>query len=355
MMRNRINEIVNMQCKWSMLCLIPLNRYMRNENVEMSNSKMLTIAETVDWLRSRDNFLILTHRRPDGDTVGCAGALAQGLRENGKEAYVLPNPEITPRYLRFVGEYAAPDSYQPEFIITIDTASCELFPKNGAKYFDAVSLCIDHHSSNTFYAEYSFIDGSYAACGEIIYEILLLLNGNISARIAEQLYTALSTDTGCFAFANTTANTLRVASLLVEAGAPQKELNRLLFRTKTRSRIQIEGMIFSGLEFHFEGAVAISTITRSMLEESAATEDDIDDIASIPGSIEGVLAGITIRELSGKRDCKVSVRTGPTVNAHDICARFGGGGHPMAAGFTLESSVSEIKEALLKVLPELLP
>ena len=315
----------------------------------------LSSVETADWLRKRDSFLIITHRRPDGDAAGCAGALAQGLRENGKTAYVLYNPEITARYLQFVGEYWAPDNYKAEHVLTVDTASYELFPRNGGEYIGAVSLCIDHHPSNTLYAEYLCLAGSYASCGEIIYEILLALNGDISTKSAEALYVALSTDTGCFAFANTTANTLRVASQLVEAGAPHRELNRLLFRTKTRSRIKIEGMILSGLEFYFKGAVAISTITRKMMDESAATEDDIDDISSIPGSIKGVLAGITIRELSEKRDCKVSLRTGSAVNSHDICAKFGGGGHPMAAGFSLESSVAEIKELLLEALPGYLP
>ena len=324
-------------------------------SIIMMTSTVLTAAETSDWLKTHDEYLILTHRRPDGDTVGCAGALAQGLREHGKVAYVLYNPETTPRYLRFVEDYEAPNGYKPECIITIDTASYDLFPKNGSEYIGSISLCIDHHPSNALYAEYTCLDGSCASCGEIIFEILLSLNGSVSALSAERLYVALSTDTGCFAFANTTANTLRVASLLVEAGAPQRELNRLLFRTKTHSRIKIEGLIFSGLEFYYGGSAAISIITRRMMEETGATEDDIDDISSIPGSIEGVLTGITIRELTSERDCKVSVRSGPTVNSHDICKRFGGGGHPMAAGFSLELSVLEIKESLLDVLADFFP
>ena len=321
----------------------------------MSASKVISPVETADWLKARDGFLILTHRRPDGDAVGCAGALAQALREFGKTAFVLYNPEITPRYLRFVKEYWAPDEFAADYVITVDTASYKLFPKNGEAYIGAVSLCIDHHPSNTFFADYTCLNGSYASCGEIIYEILLSLAGKVSRECAEKLYVALSTDTGCFAFANTTANTLRTASLLIEAGAPHKDLNKSLFRTKTRSRIKIEGLIMSGLEYYFDGAVAVSTITRKMMEEAAVSEDDIDDIASIPGSVEGALAGITIRELSGERDCKVSVRTGPSVSSHDICARFGGGGHPMAAGFSLESSVSEIRKMLLDVMPEYLP
>ena len=321
----------------------------------MKSTKMLTTVDAAEWLSVRDSFLLITHRRPDGDTVGCAGAIAQGLRECGKTAFVLYNPETTPRYQRFIEGYLAPDGFKPEHVISIDTASYELFPKNGEEYVGAVSLCIDHHTSNTHYAEYTCLDGSRASCGEVVYDILLSLNGGISAKSAERLYVALSTDTGCFAFANTTANTLRIASLVVEAGAPQRELNRLLFRTKRRSRIKIEGMLFSTLEFHFGGAVAIAVISRRMMEEAAATEDDIDDISSIPGSVEGVLAGITIRELTSELDCKVSVRTGPSVNSHNICARFGGGGHPMAAGFTHEATVSRIKELLLEALPDYLP
>ena len=318
-------------------------------------SVALSIAGTAAWLDERDDYLILTHRRPDGDTVGCAGALAQGLREHGKTVYVLRNPEITPRYERFIEDYYAPDGYAQRCVIIIDTASRDLFPINGTEYAGAVSLCIDHHPSNTGFAEYSYIDSSSASCGEIIYEILFELTGGISAITAGCLYVALTTDTGCFEFANTTAKTLRIASLLVDAGAPQKDLNRMLFRTKTRGRIKIEGMIYTGLEFYIDGMVAISTITRDMIDEAGADEDDMDDISSIPSAVEGVLVGFTIREMKSSQDCKVSVRSSPLVNSNAICERFGGGGHPMAAGFTQEASAAEIKASLLEIVGEYLP
>jgi len=311
---------------------------------------MLTIAETAAWFKERDNFLVLTHRRPDGDTLGSAGALVQGLREAGKTAHALYNPETTPRYARFVEGCWAPDGYISEHIVTVDTASCSLSPLNGEEYFNAVSLCIDHHPSNTHYAEQSCLKVDAASCGEIVYKILMALSDGISAKSAERLYVAVSTDTGCFLFGNTTADTLRVASLLVEAGAPHRQLNKLLFRTKTRSRTIIESMIYSGLEFYFDGAVAISTITRAMMESSNANEDDLDDIASLPGSVEGVIAGITLREMASARDCKVSVRTSQSVDAHAISSHFGGGGHKFASGFTVEKTLAEVKEELLEIL-----
>jgi len=316
---------------------------------------MLTIAETAKWLKSNNNYLILTHRRPDGDTVGCAGALAQGLREIGKTAYVLKNPEITPRYATYIDAYIAPDDYKADQVIIVDTASTALFPKNGDAYFNAISLCIDHHASNKFYAEYICLDSVAASCGEVLYELLLELVGSISPICAGCLYVAVSTDTGCFSFANTTANTLRVASLVVAAGAPHVKLNRKLFRTKTRERVKIESLIYAGMTFHFDGKVAIASISNDMMDEAGASEDDVDDIASIPGAIKGVLAGITIRELTSPKDCKVSVRTSPTVDANAIAAHFGGGGHAMASGFTCDKPIADTKEAIVEVLREFFP
>ena len=330
-----------------------LFRFLEGHTIFMS--KMLSVADTAEWLRSNDNYLILTHRRPDGDTVGCAGALAQGLRNIGKTAFVLSNPEITPRYAGFIEDYLVSDDYDAEHVIIVDTASTSLFPKNGDRYLDSVSLCIDHHPSNTFYAQNTCLDSSMASCGEIVFEILIALSGEICAKSAECIYVAVSTDTGCFSFANTTSNTLRVASLAVAAGAPHVKLNRRLFRTKSRARIRIEGMINAGLEFYFDGKVAFSLVTSEMMAAAGAAEDDVDDIASIPGSICGVLVGITMRELTSPLDCKVSVRTSPKVNANDIAANFGGGGHNMAAGFSLDKPMSEGKLALLEVLKEFIP
>ena len=313
-------------------------------------SKLLTTSETAKWLQERDNFLILTHRRPDGDTLGSAGGLVQGLRENGKTAYVLYNPEATPRYSRFVEQYYPPEEYQADNIIAVDTASTQLFPKNAEIYKESVALCIDHHKSNTQYADLICLDDGKASCGEMIFEILMTMYGSVSSETAERLYVALSTDTGCFSFGNTTGNTLYVASLLVEAGAPNKELNKLLFRTKTHGRISIEGMLTSGIEYSFNNRVAIASITMEMLEVSGADEDDLDDIAALPGSIEGVCIGITIRELTSPHDCKLSVRTKAPYDAQAICEHFGGGGHKLAAGCTIEKPIEEIKVDLSEVL-----
>jgi len=313
-------------------------------------SNFLTTFETALWLKERNRFLIITHRRPDGDTLGSAGALAQGLREQGKTAYILYNPETTPRYERFVEQYQASDNFIPDYVIAVDTASTDLFTKNAAKYKDSVSLCIDHHKSNTLYAGLTCLYAEIASCGEIVFDILMEMTGSVSNAAAERLYVALSTDTGCFVFGNTTANTLYVASQLVKAGVRNNEINKVLFRTKSQGRIGIEGLLLSGLEYSFDGKVAMASITKNMIEETGATEDDMDDIASIPGVVKGVCIGITIREMSSQNDCKLSVRSRSPYDAQAICAHFGGGGHMLAAGCTIDKTIPEIKKMLLDVI-----
>jgi phosphoesterase RecJ-like protein len=170
--------------------------------------------------------------------------------------------------------------------------------------------------------------------------------------IAAALYVAVSSDTGCFAFGNTNADTFRAAYELTLAGAPIGFINRTLFREKTRARAVLEGLVFAELGFYFEGRAAIAVITRDMMARTGATEDDMDDIASLPGSVEGVRVGVTVRELA-RGECKVSMRSSPEVNSNELCARFGGGGHAMAAGFTSQAEVATVKAGIIGALGEI--
>lgn len=316
----------------------------------------MNISQAGEFLTNHDNYLVLTHRRPDGDAHGSAQAITMALRRMGKTAYILKNPETTDKYLRFVQHLWAPDGYEPDTVMTVDIASEGLFPANAEQYKGKVNIAIDHHPSNSGYAENLCLDGSRASCGEVIYDLLMEMGIVIDKEISVPLYVALSTDTGCFAFANTTANTFKVAGALAETGMDFRILNRDLFRTKSRRRFELEGMIMSGVEFYFGGKVSIITITKKMMDETGCTENDMDDIAAMPGSIEGVICGITLRELSSETDCKVSVRTSPEVDANALCSVLGGGGHKMAAGASPEGMrVDVMREKLLCALEKVFP
>lgn len=317
--------------------------------------ELLTVEQTAAFLRKNDGYLVLTHVRPDGDAHGSAAALVRILRALGKTAYVLYNPETTEKFLPVVRELWAPDGWSPKTVVSVDLASEGLFPSNAACHAGNVALGIDHHPSNTGYAARTCLNGQRASCGEIICEIARTLGIEPDVPMAEAIYIAVSTDTGCFSYANATANAFSTAAAMAAAGADIAEWNRILFRTRSRRRIALEGMIYSGAEFYHDGKVAVITVTRRMMEESGCTENDMDDVAAIPGGIEGVACGITLREMTSPTDCKVSVRTTQDVNASELCGVLGGGGHAMAAGASPRGmTTDEMKRVLLKELGRML-
>ena len=304
----------------------------------------MTRNECAAFLRSHDRYLILTHCRPDGDALGSAAGLCRGLRQLGKTAAVLPNPEITERYVPYLREYEAGADYEPETVISVDLAEEGILQLNGDAYKGKIRLSIDHHPSNKGYAALTLLEAERASCGEIIFGLLTELLGKIDRETATLLYIAVTTDTGCFRYKNTTPDTLRTGAALLEAGAPN-DLNRTLFMKKRRSRLMLESAIVASLDFFQEDEAVIGTVLLADRVRCGVTESDMEDIASIAGQPEGVETSITLRENEGGK-WKVSVRTGQYANADAICAEFGGGGHGMAAGCTLEGSYADVKERL---------
>jgi phosphoesterase RecJ-like protein len=309
----------------------------------------LTLNETAEWLLKHDDYLLLTHLRPDGDTLCSAAALAHALQKAGKHAWILDNPGMTERYRMYVGAYTAPAAFSPQHIVTVDTASETLFPVCAEAYRGKVELSIDHHGSNTAYAKQVCLLPDKAACGEIILELLELLRVPLDDEMAQLLYVAISTDTGCFAYGNTTADTLYAAAKLVSAGADNRRINKEFFRTKGKSRIAVEGAALSGLTFYRDGTIAVIQLTLDMIAKAGATEDDLENIASLPAEIEGVAAGVTVREL-GPGHSKISLRTTDEVNASAICAHFGGGGHAQAAGCSIDAAPAEAAKLFVDAL-----
>ena len=309
----------------------------------------MTAAETAQLLRNHDHFLILTHVRPDGDTVGCAAALCGALQNLGKTAYVLENPELTATCADYVTPYHAPAGYEPDYVISTDVASLGLLPENALQYRERINFAIDHHPSyEGFATDGCCVRSECAAAGEIVYEIVKEL-GSITPAIATALYCAVSTDTGCFVYNNTTADTHRVAAALIDAGCDVQRVNKRHFRTKSRVRIALESAIMSAVEYHDNGRIAVVTVPQSLLRQLGATPDDAEEIASMAGVIEGVDCALTVRELP-TGESKISLRTGDRVNATEVCRILGGGGHAQAAGATMHCSLEEAKQQALNAI-----
>ena len=309
----------------------------------------MTKAEAAAWLRAHDRFCILTHRNPDGDTIGCASALCQGLRALGKTAHILQNPQFTARYDRWLSDLVKPEVETGDTVISVDMASETLLPDNAAPLAGKIEFAVDHHGSHTGFAPVSYVVPEAAACGELIYLLLEELGVALTPRMAEAVYVAVSTDTGCFQYSNTTAQTLRVAAAVKDAGCEAYPINKLFFGTKSLPRLQLESRLTASMELLAGGKVAICRLPLLWMSELHLTEDDIDSIAGFPRAVEGVEVGVMIREMADGRE-KISLRTGEHANASAICAHLGGGGHRAAAGATVDLGFVAAKAAVLAAL-----
>lgn len=309
----------------------------------------ITLQTALDFFHTRDDFLILTHKNPDGDTIGSAVALCRVLRALGKHASILENPGFTPRYARFLDSLVTD---QPaSCVVSVDVADVTLLPAPALVFAERVALALDHHATHRPFAENQLVDPGSAACGELIYDLLCALDVSLTREIADALYLAIATDTGCFVHNSTDARTHRIAAVLFSAGADAASINYTFFVQKTRTRVALERALYASIEFFGNGTVAIATLTRTTLEETGATDDDLDNIGSLTRAIEGVHLGIVIRELKDGT-CKISLRSSPKINAAAIAGRFDGGGHVAAAGCSISADPSTAKQQVLAALTD---
>lgn len=307
--------------------------------------------QVADRLRETDQILILTHRRPDGDTIGCGTALCHGLRNLGKCAYVLFNPDAHDLFTPYFEGLTAPEDFSPQFIVTVDTAAIDLIPDNAQHWATDIDLSIDHHGSNTGYAKENCVDPSCAACGELMYRILKEL-GPVTETIAMLLYVAISTDTGCFVFSNTTPQTHRISANLMETGCDHEWVNKRHFRTKSLARLQLESLLTQEMVLFDDGRTVLVAITLDLIAQVGANEEDLENIASVLEHLIGVENAVTLRELRPE-EYKISLRTGRALNASAVCALLGGGGHPSAAGCTILGSLEQAKEAIMGAMAQI--
>ena len=305
---------------------------------------ILSARGAAGYLEALDNVLLLTHVRPDGDTIGSAAALCRALRDCGQTAYLLPNPEITATYAPYAAPYWAPEGWQAEHIVSVDIADASLLPENAQSYRDRIELAIDHHPSQTFCARNTCLEADSAACGEIVYEIIQHLTA-LTADIALPLYVAVSTDCGGFQYGNTTARTHRIAAALMDV-VDVAAVNKTLFRTKSRVRLAMESRMAADMKLFDHQRVVVMEIPLSLRQEMQATDADIEELSALPALVEGTDCGVTLRELR-PGTVKVSVRTGPRVDACALCRILGGGGHHAASGATVEGTLDEARMAVL--------
>ena len=310
----------------------------------------LTRAETAALFGRLDRFAILTHRRPDGDTLGSAALLCRGLRQLGKHAHIVENPEITAKYAFLHAGLTKPCAEKGDTVVCVDTASrdmlCDCFRPL------TVDVRIDHHATAEDFTANALVDPDAAACGEIVYDVLCLMGAQLDTQMANALYTAISTDTGCFRFSNTTANTFTVAAACARVSSDLFDLNQILFMTNTLARLRVQSYLTQNAQFLCGGKIVLCALPLETERALGATQDDMDNIAGFPRSFEGVQMAALLRQEADGR-VKLSVRAIPGLDASAVCAKFGGGGHKGAAGASMRLTMDEAVKAVIEALPEI--
>ena len=313
---------------------------------------MMMLESVAKTLLSKDKILILTHRSPDGDTIGSGYALAMALRKLGKNVKVDCTDPFPEKYSYFTDKLEKLE-FDEEFVVSVDIADTKLLGEKLSDYADKIDLCIDHHGSNTKYAKEYYVEASAAAAAQVIAKLIRLMNVEFDKDIANAIYTGITTDTGCFRYTNVTAETHRIAADMIDCGAESGMINRLMFETKSRSRLEIERRVMDSIQFYLDGRCAIAYATIDMMKESGAVDNDMEGVSSLPRQIEGVMAGITLREKNNGK-FKVSVRTTDELDASAICANFGGGGHKAAAGCMITGTLNEAIAQIIEVVRQAL-
>lgn len=311
----------------------------------------LTRLDCADWLLERDKFVILTHRKPDGDTIGSSAGLCRGLRSLGKTAHILENPDITPLYAPLLEGLTKPEPEEGDILIAVDVAADNMLPRAYDGLKNSIDLRIDHHGSGREYTPRELVESDSAACAEIIWELLLDMGVEPDEKMAEAIYVGVSTDTGCFRFANTTAHTFDVAADCLAAGAEVSGWNQKLFDTKSLPKLRLESWIVEHVQFLCDGDIAICGLPKAVEEQIGVDEDDMNDVSSFLRSIEGVKMSALLRQ-SDETHIKVSVRAVPGYNAALICEQFGGGGHAGAAGCSVKMSMEDAIATIGKAMAE---
>ena len=305
-----------------------------------------------EFLRSRDCFEILTHAYPDGDTLGSGFALALALNQIGKRARVITTG--VPKNFEFLSRLVPAQDFEAQTVVSVDVADEKLLGDNIEAYEGRIDLCVDHHAINRVNAKQKHVDPHAASNCEILYRLFRFMDIEITADIADCLYTGVSTDTGCFKYGNTTPETLRIAADLIEAGAKAPAINKAMFDTKTRKKLRLDQEIYATIEYSADGRCAVIAAPLELQRRLGVGDGELEGLASIPRSIEGVVIGITLREKT-EGEFKISVRSDKNfVNATEFCRGFGGGGHAEAAGCTIIGSLDEVKSRLRAAVDEVL-
>lgn len=323
--------------------------------------KLKKVIETIQKNRS---FVVTTHCNPEGDALGSSLALALFLRQIGKEARVVTKDPI-PYFLQFLPEKGLISRSSDlgsgfDVLCVCDCGDIERTgyfknPAPGEKinYPCREVINIDHHVTNKNFGTVNWIEGEASATGEMIYDLVTAMKGQIDRSIATAIYTTIITETGSFHYSNTTPKIFQIASDCAKKGIDVNAIAQGLFDTSSKGRLELLAMVLSTLDLFAEGRAASVTVTEEMFRKTGTTAEDTENFVGYPRSMNGVEVAVLFRENSSK-ECKISLRSQKDVDVSAIAESFGGGGHRKAAGCTIKGTLPEAKKKIRAVVEKVL-
>ncbi|MDR0596113.1 MAG: 30S ribosome-binding factor RbfA [Clostridiales Family XIII bacterium] len=330
---------------------------------EPAEKPINTVSEIADALISAETIRLFTHENMDGDTLGSAVALCLALRGLGKDCAVVVSEKI-PDNIAFIENGCTVDAQSAaaddamfagyDIAVLVDVGETERIKGREGLFANAdETLCIDHHVSSKPIYGYNLIDTAAAATAELAYRVIMAMGAEVDSRIATALYVGIVTDTGRFQYTNTTPGIHRITAELIEAGAAVGEVSAEVYQNIKREKIMLANAVMSTMETVAGGKGIIAYMTRGMLAEAGALDEEAEGIAEKLRAVSGVEASAFVRETEDG-STKASLRSKHSYDVAELAARFGGGGHVRAAGFTSQKPLSEVVSELRQLLGETL-
>jgi len=304
-------------------------------------------------LRRYQRLVVTSHVRPDGDAVGSSLALAQALTALGKSAQVILRDPAPDPLTEFPGvetiTLAAAVPADTEAVVVLECGDLDRTGLSGLDHCEVVN--VDHHQGNNGYGHVHWFDPSYAAVGEMVFEIIEALGAPMTAEMATLLYVAIVTDTGSFRHPGTSPRTFAISGRLVAAGADPVLTARRLYDSNSVSRVRLQGAVLQTLDVEADGRIALLELTAATLAATGAAADDTEGIINIPLSIKSVQVALFFKATENG-NYRVSLRSKGSLDVGAVARGFGGGGHLNASGCTVPGPMSAAREAILgRLLP----
>ena len=323
-----------------------------------ANNPDSAIKETEKLLKAAGRILLVSHVDPDGDAVGTLLAFASYLKSLGKEYTAVRDSGIPHKYMFLPGVEAIKPVEQSDRDISFDTAlvlecpTLERAGKAGELIKENMTVInIDHHQDAVPFGTVNWLDTGVSSVGEMAFEYFEKVGFKLSPEVAEQLYTAILTDTGRFRYASTSPRTMAVAGKLIAAGADRRKICDEVYFNVPPEVLKLTGMVFNTVEFHRDNSICLIHLTGEMLKRSGADKSASEGLVDFTMFNKNIAVGALLRE-TGPKETKISLRSRDAVDVAAIADRFNGGGHVNAAGCTVPEALPEARKILLRILEE---